>query len=230
MSDTNEKQPAIAPEGAKVKKIPGVKASVAVGREVVVRVPDVDQSYRGRVVGYDPYNYIIINVRLSSKIRSELSGGGQVILKYLHKGTVYGFRAYVIDAIRTPAPLLFIEYPSVIEKIELRRQTRCEVSLDGMLHTNDGPHECLVINLSATGCKVSARATAKDPISATGVDDTVVVAFNLGEEGALKLPMAVRNIKREKGIITLGGMFLDMLDKEEKAIGEYLEKVQRLTL
>lgn len=230
MPDQADRQPTIAPDSAKVLKIPGVKMSVSVGKDVVVRLPDADRSYRGRVVGYDPYEYIIVGVRLPNTVRQQLAAGGQVILKYLHKGTVYGFRTYAVNAVRSPASLIFIQYPGVIEKIELRRQPRCEVNLDGVLHTNNGPHECLVINLSSTGCKVSARATAKDAVVGTQVDETVVVAFALGEEERLKIPMAVRNIKRRKGILTLGGMFLDLMDKEEAAIEHYLEKVSRLTL
>jgi c-di-GMP-binding flagellar brake protein YcgR len=229
MPDNDAKQPAIAPSNATVAKIPGVKMSVAVGKEVVVRVPNVQQSYRGRVVGFDPYEYIIVSVRLPSKIRRELASGGQIVLKYIHKGTVYGFRAHVLDAILTPAPLIFIEYPSVIEKIELRREARSEVNIDAELHTNTAVHECLVVNLSTTGCKISARAVAKDPITATRVDDTMVVAFSLGPEEALKLPLAVRNIKRERGILTLGTMFLDLNSEEEDAISKHLEKVKRLT-
>lgn len=225
----NDKHSAIAPADAKVSKIPGVKASVAVGREVVIRVPGVAQSYHGRVVGYDPYEYIILSVRLPSAVRNDLADGGQLILKYIHKGTVYGFRTYAMDAIRTPAPLVFVEYPGSIEKIELRREARCEVNVDGELHTAAGPHECLVVNLSTTGCKISARARARDALSATRVDDTMVVSFTLGPEGALKVPLAVRNVKREHGIITLGAMFLDLNDKEEETIAGHLEKVRRLT-
>ena len=164
MSDNAARQHVIAPtENAKVSKIPGVKMRVDIGKNVVVRIPDVESSYRGRIVGYDPYEYIVLSVRLPSRVRQAISQRGQIILKYLHKGTVYGFRTYVIDAIRRPAPLVFIEYPSIIEKIELRRQTRCEVNIDGSLHTRTGEHECLVMNISTTGCKISARAAAKDP-------------------------------------------------------------------
>lgn len=229
MSDNDAKQPAIAPSNAHITKIPGIKMSVSVGKEVVVRVPGVPHSYRGRVVGFDPCEYIIVSIRLPSKVRRELAGGGQVVLKYIHRGTVYGFRTHAMNAIRTPAPLVFVEYPSVIEKIELRRETRSEVKIDGELHANNIAHECLVVNLSTTGCKISARATTKDPLSATRVDDTMVVAFSLGAEGLLKLPLAVRNIKRERGILTLGAMFLDLNSNEEKAIGKHLEKVRRLT-
>ena len=57
----------------------------------------------------------------------------------------------------------------------------------------------------------------------------MLVTFSLGTEGVFKLPLAVRNVKKEKGIITLGTMFLDLSQDEEKAIEVHLEKMMRLT-
>lgn len=229
MPNNGTKQPTIAPADSKVSKVPGVKISVDVGKDVVVRIPGETQSYRGRVVGYDPYEYIIISVRLPARTSRTLADGGQIILKYLHRGTVYGFKTYSLGATRSPAPLVFVEYPNIIEKIELRRESRREVNIDGELYTQEGRHECLIVNLSTTGCKISARATARDPLAMTRVDDTMTVAFNLGPGEVFKMPLAVRNIERAKGIISLGAMFLDLSSDEEIAIGEHLEKVERLT-
>jgi hypothetical protein len=39
----------------------------------------------------------------------------------------------------------------------------------------------------------------------------------------------VRNIRREKGLHTIGAMFLDLNDTEEERIGKYLERMRRLT-
>lgn len=219
----------LAPADAKVVVIPGVKMSISLGKEVVIRIPGTEQSYRGKIVGFDPYEYVIANVRLPSRIRQELAFGGQIVLKYIHKGTVYGFKTTVHNAITSPTSLIFFDYPSTIEKIELRRKERARCSIDGALHSSDGAHDCLVVNVSETGCKISARAGNRDTISTTQVDDTLFVVMNLGADGTLKLPIVVRNIKREKGILTLGAMFLDITKEEEKRIVKYLARVQRHT-
>jgi len=219
----------LAPTDAKVVVIPGVKMSVSLGKEVVVRIPGTEQSYRGKIVGYDPYEYVIANVRLPSRIRQELALGGQIILKYIHKGTVYGFKATVHNAITSPKSLIFFDYPSVIEKIELRRKERTKCSIDGALHSSDGAHDCLIVNVSETGCKISARTGSRDTISTTKVDDTLFVVMNLGADGTLKLPIVVRNVRREQGILIIGAMFLDIMKDEEKRIGKYLSRVQRHT-
>jgi len=221
--------PTVAPEGAKVTKIPGIQMEISLGKEVVIRIPGVEQSYRGKIVGLDPYDYIIASVRLPSSVRKELSFGGELIVKYIQKGTIYGFRATVHNAIASPASLIFFDYPDVIEKIDLRRASRHKSSIDGMLHTIEGDFECMVVNVSETGCKISARAGARDILKKTKVDDTMVISMTLGSDGQLKLPVAVRNLSVEKGIIYMGAMYLDIRKDEEELITKYLDRIQRLT-
>nr|WP_321513532.1 PilZ domain-containing protein [uncultured Pseudodesulfovibrio sp.] len=213
----------------KVVVIPGVKMNITLGKEVVIRIPGTEQSYRGKIVGYDPYKYLIANVRLPSRIRQELALDGQIILKYFHQGTVYGFKATVQNAITSPSSLIFFDYPSVIEKIELRRKERTKCHIDGALHSSDGAHDCLIVNVSETGCKISTHAGSRDTLAATQVDDTLFVVMNLGADGTLKLPIVVRNAKREQGILTIGAMFLDIMKEEESRIRKYLTKIQKHT-
>lgn len=230
-SETREStnQPTISPEGSKVTKIPGVKLEVSLGKEVVVRIPGLEHNYRGKIVGLDPYDYIIANVRLPRATRKELSFGGKIILKYIHKGTVYGFRSHVHNAISSPAPLLFFEYPKVIERINLRRASRHKCSIYGGVHTTDGDFDCLITNVSESGCKISARASSRDPLSRTRVDDAMLVSMNLGNDGMVKLPIAVRNVSLKKGVLNLGTMFLDIQKEETQLIQNYLDKIERLT-
>jgi c-di-GMP-binding flagellar brake protein YcgR len=219
----------LAPAEAKVLKMPGVQLRVSLGKDVLIRLPGFDRSYRGRIVGFDPYDYLIASVRLPGRIREQLALGGQIIVKYIHQGTVYGFRTSVFNAITSPASLVFFEYPSVIEKVELRRDTRTRCNIDGKLQSEDVEYECLIVNISATGCKATVRAGARDPLTRLQVDDTLMAFVNLGAQGTLKLPVVVRNIRREQGLHTIGAMFLELNDAEEKRIGSYLERIRRLS-
>ncbi|NDV19662.1 flagellar brake protein [Pseudodesulfovibrio sp. JC047] len=213
----------------KVALIPGVKMQISLGKKVIIRIPGTKQSYRGKIVGYEPYDYVIANVRLPSRIRHELALGGEIILKYIHKGTVYGFKTTVHNAIVSPTSLLFFDYPSVIEKIELRRKERTHCNIDGTLHTSNATYDCFIVNVSETGCKISARAGSRDQLSKARVDDTLFVIMNLGSNGILKLPILIRNVHKDHGIITMGTMFLDIQKEEKEHINAYLARVQRHT-
>lgn len=219
----------VAPNGAKVTRIPGVQLEVAPGKEVIVRVPGHAHSYRGRIVGFDPYDYLIAKVRLPSNVRNDLTFGGQLVMKYVHKGTVYGFRAEVHNVITSPAPLVFFGYPDSIEKLDLRQTARHKCSIDAVLHTTDDEVDCLVVNVSESGCKISARAGARDMLTNTNVDDALIVSMNLGKEGELKAAVAVKNIVKEKGIVTFGCMFLDISKQEMASIRTYLDKIASLS-
>lgn len=225
----NTDQPTVAPEGSKVTKLPGVQLELSLGKDVVVRIPDVEQSYRGKIVGYDPYDYIIASVRMPSAVRKELPYGGMLILKYILRGTVYGFRTTVQNTVSSPTSLIFFNYPDVVEKIDLRRAQRNNCNIDGMLHTIEGDFECMVVNVSETGCKISAQAGTRDMLKNTKVDDTMVVSMSLGTRGMLKVPVAVRNMTLKKGIIYMGCMFLDIRPDEVDLIQQYRDKIQRLT-
>jgi len=231
MSDEPEKETGntIAPAESKVVKMPGVQLRVSLGKNVVIRVPGADRSYRGRVVGFDPYDYLIVSVRLPGRIREQLALGEEIVVKYIHQGTVYGFRTTTYNAVTSPTSLIFFAYPSIIEKMELRRDTRTKCNIDGSLRSEEAEYECLIVNISATGCKATVRAGARDPIARLEVGDTLLAVVNLGAEGTLKLPIVVRNIRREQGLHTIGAMFLDLNDVEEERIGHYLERMRRLT-
>jgi c-di-GMP-binding flagellar brake protein YcgR len=209
--------------------MPGVQLRVSLGKNVVMRIPGADHSYRGRIVGLDPYEYLIASVRMPGRVREQLALGGQIIVKYIHQGTVYGFKSTAFNAITSPTSLVFFAYPTVIEKVELRRDSRTKCNIGGMLRSEEGEYECMIVNISATGCQATVRAGTRDPMARLEVGDTMVAIANLGTEGTLKLPIVVRNIKRERGLHCIGAMFLDLNDIEEERIGTYLERMRRLS-
>jgi hypothetical protein len=174
-----------------MRKAAGFQLDISPGKDVAVLIPGSSSGYRGRIVGYSPYEYIIAQVRLPAAVRRDLTLGGQIVLKYVQKGTVYGFRAGVLNSLTAPAPLLIIEYPDSIEKIELRRNSR---------------HRCQI----------------------DGLDDVMAVSMNLGTSGVLKVPISVRSLSFEEGIVTIGSMFVDIRREEVEMVQGYLEKITRL--
>ena len=214
--------------GGRIRKAAGFQLDISPGKDVAVLVPGSSSGYRGRIVGYSPYEYIIAQVRLPAAVRRDLTFGGQIVLKYVQKGTVYGFRAGVLNSVTAPAPLLILEYPDSIEKIELRRNSRHRCQIDGLLHAPDRERDCLVVNVSEAGCKLSTRTDARDTLRQTKVDDVMAVSMNLGTSGVLKIPISVRSLNFEEGIVTIGSMFVDIRREEVEMVQGYLEKITRL--
>lgn len=218
----------IAPSDSKVTRIPAERMNVSPGQSIVIRFPGAEHAYRGSIIGFDPFDYIIVQAPIPSALRSNLRDE-HIVLKYIRKGTIYGFTSSVRKSITDPAPLVFIDYPDFIEKIELRRDDRLDVSMDGILMTENGHHECRIENISLTGCKLSVAGRSRKEVAGIAIDDTLMVALNMGAEGVIKLPAAVRTLSPEKGAISMGAMFLDLNEYNAEILERYLERVRRLT-
>jgi len=215
----------------KVAKLAGVNLELTMGNELVVMLPGRPGGYRGSIIGFDAYEYIVANVRMPQAIRSSLSYRDEIIVKYLNEGTVYGFRSNILNHVTRPAPLVFFTYPNSIEKLDLRRASRFNCNIDGTIYTMEGKgYDCLVLNVSETGCMVAASANARDPLNNVDVDDDMLVAMQLGSLGTIKLPIAIKNISKEKGTVRFGSMFLDISDEERSLLIRYVEKIERLSL
>lgn len=216
--------------GNRIAKIAGVNLEVALESELVVMFPDAQAGYRGKIVGYHAYEYIIAAVRLPKSIRDGLSYKDEIVIKYLHEGTVYGFRSTILNHITRPAPLLFFTYPESLEKLDLRKASRTSCNIDGTIFTMEGKgYECLVLNVSETGCKVAVAVTARDPLNSLEAGGDMLVAMQLGSFGTLKVPVVVKNIVKEKGNIHFGCMFLDISEEEQERITRYVDKIERLS-
>lgn len=214
----------------KVSKMAGVNLELALGNDLVVMLPGRSGGFRGTIVGFDPYEYIVANVRLPQSVRAGLSYRDEIVIKYLHEGTVYGFRSNILNHITRPAPLIFFVYPDSIEKLDLRQASRFNCSIDGTVYTMEGKgYDCLILNVSETGCMVAASVNARDPLNTIDVGQDMLVAMQLGNLGTLKLPIAVKNVSKEKGTLRFGSMFLDINEEERELLVRYVEKIERLS-
>lgn len=208
----------------------GVNLEVALGADLVVTFPGMQRGYRGRVVGFDPYEFLVANVRLPSSVRGGMGYKDTIVVKYLHEGTVYGFETLVLNHITRPAPLLFFEYPESIEKLDLRNASRTNCNIDSTLHTADSDYDCLVVNASDTGCRLSVAVGSRDALNMVEVGDDMVVSMRLGNLGNIKIPVTIKNIVAKQGVLLLGCMFIDISEEEQQLISTYVERIARLSI
>ncbi len=61
------------------------------------------------------------------------------------------------------------------------------------------------------------------------MDDVLAVSMHLGTSGTVRLPISVRSLSFEEGIVTIGSMFLDIRKEEVELVQKHLDKISRLT-
>ena len=214
----------------KVTRVPGVNLEISLGEELILRLSDAENDIKGRVVGLEPYEYIIAKAHIPADTRESLRLGGRIVVKYILDGTVYGFRTDVLNVVSRPTSLIFFAAPNTVEKLELRKNKRYDCRIESTLHTKDTDTDALVVNISRDGCMISTRCNARDSLRDTLVDDTMVVSMSLGSFGTIKLPLVVKNVTFKQGIVTFGCMYLNIQPDEIQTIENYLEKLDRLSL
>lgn len=135
--------------------------------------------------------------------------GDKVILRYLHEGTATGFRSYVLNMVREPERLLFVAYPSEIQRSALRRadRVRCalpaQIALDGELFTG------MLADISETGCQCVLRRSDLSELD----DDTDLMELQVdvaapGLDGEMiELSGTVQRVLKDERRLRLGIRF-----------------------
>lgn len=86
-----------------------------------------------------------------------LNYGEQVVLRFLHEGTATGFRSYVLNMVREPERLLFVAYPTEIQRLPLRRADRVKCTLPAQIALNGELFIGVLADMSETGCQYVLR-------------------------------------------------------------------------
>ena len=109
-----------------------------------------------------------------------------------------------------PVPLLFLEYPYQVEKIELRKEKRAQCSLPCKLHGKEGILPAIIEDLSCGGAKLD-MTLGKDGLVSFEVDEMVILDFILFQlDKPVLLSCQIKNITAVKQRCTLGLQFSEM--------------------
>lgn len=211
----------------KVSRIAGANLTLELDSRVRATLGCSGRKAEGRVVGMDPYSYIILRMRMAGDEPARLILDDRITLQYVHDGSVYGFRSSVINTVRSPAHLLFVEYPDSIEKLDLRSEERVRCSMQATVFGAYGEHKCMVQDLTTGGCRLSIRTRADYAIRRVSVDEELSILLDLGEFGRVKTPISIRNVRCERGILYLGSMFADLTDQERDRISLFLDELSQ---
>lgn len=216
-----------AGNGKQVERLPGAHLQVDLGSALALRINGVEQRYEGKVVGLEPYSYIIVQSRLPQEVQSRLGMNPGVVVQLHTEGALYGFRTDVVNRVASPAPILFLSFPASVERVVLRRDERLSVSLPANIHGVYGNHEVVVIDLTPSGCRMSAKIDLKSPLRTAKSGDRVIMTCDLGRGQVLTAPLVLRRLEENRGKLNIGAQFVDLTEETAKLVEGYVQKMQR---
>ena len=102
--------------------------------------------------------YIISELPVTHKGPLFQHADSKCTVRFIARGSVYGFTSYIASLTHTPIPLIFIALPHKIEKINLRKEGRFNVFIPVSLTFSDSSdvkeQEGTIIDLSKSGCRL----------------------------------------------------------------------------
>lgn len=209
---------------------PDVRVSIEPGTKLMLDFPFGPKQMVSTLVGYQENNSLIVRLPLVAGIDNMAKESTPVTIKYLHHGTVYGFRTEVIGRyVRSPLRFLFLAYPLKVERHNLRKTTRINCYITATAELKDGPVEGVIVDLSPGGASFASYAVEGQPYPQVEIDDTVIVrGYVVGQEVLKELGCKVRSISQDDRRMLLGLAFVDTQSEMVSSIGDYVNKISKL--
>lgn len=204
----------------------GAAISAGIGTEFRLQIDGVETRLSSKLVGISPRDYLIVTTPGPGQLEGaaiDLSPGNRVVVRYLDRGSVFGFETSIIDAISTPFPLIFLRAPTVVVDREIRSNRRINTSLPARIES-DPEISGLLTDISISGCRFEVRSKAPLPDALYKVGAEIIVRFKLpGIAREIGAKGTLRHARTEGGRVALGMAFAEMEESDQLAIDEYVK-------
>ncbi|MGE4504103.1 MAG: flagellar brake protein [Desulfovibrionaceae bacterium] len=195
-----------------------------VGSKALLETYGVREQLRCTLVGWSVDEFVVLKAPLNPGIRSRVTDGSQLAVRYLHGGELVGFRAEYIDFIFRPLPLLFVSYPDRFERHGLRGSARVSYSCLATLSAKGATYRGLLLDISEGGCRFCFDAEVPEPKLAKG-DELEGYFTLLGSAETFEFRGTVASTERLRIRRELGLRFDPRGTRLPEDLGAYLDEV-----
>ena len=196
-----------------------------------VQIQDYPNRLKSYLVGREEGRYLILKMPSVIGNPEEIfAKGKELTVRYVHQGSVFGFRAPIMLTILDCFNVIFIHFPKAIEDYNLRTHKRFECSLPARLevitrHQNRQLRfKGIIGDISKGGCKATITMQelewVKEPLKIQSVIE-IYLALP-GVEGELFLQGAVRSMIQDDKGLALGVQFVDLSGKSQTQLNKFL--------
>ena len=208
------------------RRIQSVPFVAELGTELSIQLGESGPKYKSRLVGMEEDLYLIARLPQPAHLSEKLAPGMDLIMRYVHFGSVYGCFVTVRGWIRLPYPLLFFSFPTQVQCIELRRMKRVSCMIPSRIQTAQWEQEGMIRDISTGGVLFTARPPQKGA-SAFEIGESVLLSFPmLGMDGDQEFAGRIRRSSLDRDELRLGIEFEDLSEEMAERIQSYVDTVQ----
>lgn len=208
-----------------VKRSSGVNVELRQGMSVVLQFSHDGKKYSSKIVGVDPYNFIITKMPLVPGISKMLFPGEGITLKYQCDGIIYGFDTEIVNFVLKPMPLLILAYPVSTERIELRRYKRIPCLIPVHMENEYERNLAFMVDISQGGCRLVLDKNGSEGVLNVMTGDKVTIHPILELFGSDTVSAIVANAAEKDRNIIFGTTFQIEDPELSKRIVEFIERI-----
>lgn len=206
---------------------PGELTYISFGTQLQLEIEGVSTRLKSVLVGMVSNKCLIVDALFANTIKNRLFQGNKIVVRFLYEGTIFGFQSELIKAIFDPIKLLFISYPKIIARHELRSQKRFESFLPSDLSIKNKMFRGVILDISERGCRCLIKASQGENMPNITINQDLTINFQLpGVENEMTISGIVKNFKRDINELHLGIQFDKISQSVQNKINQYVLSVQ----
>ncbi len=198
-----------------------------IGATLKIQIEGEKKLLTSEFMGVEEDKYLVIkapSLQYMSHVSHLLYKGNTVIARYLHKGTVFGFKSRIKYVITNPIKLLILEYPKKIEIQNLRKHRRVDCYLPASVKISDNTIEGTIIDISREGCQFTVeKSKIESSLKLFQVEKETSVSFKLpGVEKILTVTGKQKYIIEDSDNVKIGVLFGNMAIEVQTKLFDFL--------
>lgn len=207
---------------------------ITIGTELLVEFQDFTLRTKSELVGMRHGQYLIIGMHHDmAGTRPEVLRESAIVIRYLYRGSVYGFRTRVLNVLHAPDRLIFLSYPEKIEEFRVRSNPRYECILPAVTSVNGLEADTVIIDISTDGCRCVIQSADIQDV------DAFYSAMDINQEATLKVQFpgngesyelsgAIRNINKDSDRVAFGVQFGPLKKGSKKKLEDFIGLISQV--
>lgn len=198
------------------------KLEIELGDRMLLKVDAIEGFLKTDLVGMVDNHYLIVDMpKGGPAVKNKFFEGNMVLVRYLHKGAIFAFQSHVLGIVDKPIRLVFLSFPAIVSKQELRQEARIECYLNAAIDIGGTVLNGAVLDISPSGCRFGAKNPKKIKLEN---GQNIDIGVKLGEgEKARRIKGIIRSADNSGRMIMLGIQFIDIDDEVQFKINSLVE-------
>lgn len=197
------------------------------GTALNIKVEGIDLPVRitSHLVGMVKDEYLLMTHPTPfATIKPKLFPGNNLILQYLHEGTVFVFGVKIREVMNSPIRVVLLDYPDKMVSRRLRSEQRTLCRFPAGVFFKGASRNATVEDINAKGCRIVSTYQPAEKVYIARVGDVLKISFQLPvQKEGCTLTGTVRNVAKNNLTVSYGVQFDPLTPEVAAAIKSYVE-------